>query len=126
MRLTAFFLGLILISAVCGDDKPVKPMTPAEAAKKINEKVTVEMVVKSTGGNKATFLNSEEDFKDDKNFTVFIPETTVEKLKKAKIEEPKTYYKGKTIHVTGTVTLYSEKPQIKVEEPEQIKVVEKK
>ena len=32
-------------ATACGDDKPVKPITPAEAAKKVNEKVTVEMVV---------------------------------------------------------------------------------
>ena len=34
--------------------------------------------------------------------------------------------KGKTVHVSGTVTLYQNRPQIQVEEPGQIKVVEKK
>jgi DNA/RNA endonuclease YhcR with UshA esterase domain len=125
MRLVSIPLAFLLVASACGEDKQVKPITPAEAAKKIDEKVTVEMEVKSTGGKTGRFLNSEKDYKDEKNFTVFIPESSMEKFKKAKIDEPKTYYDGKTILVTGTVTLYQKKPQIKVEDPEQIKVKEK-
>jgi DNA/RNA endonuclease YhcR with UshA esterase domain len=66
------------------------------------------------------------DFRDAQNFTVFIPEEAVEKFKKAKVEDPRTHFKGKTILVTGTVTLYREKPQIKVEDPDQIQVADKK
>jgi DNA/RNA endonuclease YhcR with UshA esterase domain len=121
MHLPAVLLALVLVPAA--DDKP---LSPAEAAKKVNEKVTVEMEVKSTGGTAARFLNSEADFKDDKNFTVFIPKEALEKFAKAKIEDPAAHYKGKTVRVTGTVTLYRDKPQIKVEDPEQIKVVDKK
>jgi DNA/RNA endonuclease YhcR with UshA esterase domain len=126
MRLFALLLALSLPVVVWADDPPAKPVAPADAAKKVNEKVTVEMEVKSTGGKEASFLNSEADYKDDKNFTVFIPEAALEKFKKAKIDDPKTHYKGKTVRVTGTVTLYREKPQIKVEDPAQIEVVEKK
>jgi DNA/RNA endonuclease YhcR with UshA esterase domain len=113
MRLPAVLLAVVLIPAA--DDKP---LSPAEAAKKVNEKVTVEMEVKSIGGKAARFLNSEADYKDDKNFTVFIPKEALEKFAKAKIEDFDTHYKGKTVRVTGTVTLYQDKPQIKVEDPE--------
>jgi DNA/RNA endonuclease YhcR with UshA esterase domain len=126
MRLSALVVALILSAALWAADPPDKAIAPAEAAKKVNEKVTVEMEVKSTGGKEANFLNSEADYKDAKNFTVFIPEAALEKFKKAKIDDPKTHYKGKTVRVTGTVTLYREKPQIKVEDPTQIEVVEKK
>jgi N-acetylneuraminic acid mutarotase len=105
---------------------PAKPMTAAEAAKKVNEKVLVELEVKSTGGKDVCFLNSEADFTDDKNFTVFIPAAALGTFKAAKIDDPRTYYKGKTVRVTGTVTLYREKPQIKVEDASQIQLVEKK
>ena len=128
MRFIALALAMVLVVAASGDDTPVKsvkPLTTAEAAKKLNEKVTVEVMVKSTGGNTNCYLNSEEDYKDSKNFTVMIPEGVLEKFKKAKIEDPKTFYKGKTVHVTGTVTTNRDKPQIKVEDPEQIKVIEK-
>jgi DNA/RNA endonuclease YhcR with UshA esterase domain len=125
MRHVAMMLLILVAATACCDDKQVKPITPAEAAKKVNEKVTVEMEVKSAGGNTARFLNSEKDFKDEKNLTVFIPEESMEKFKKAKIGEPKTYFNGKTILVTGTVTLYREKPQIKIDDPDQIKIKDK-
>lgn len=113
---------------VLGLDAPADgtPITPAEAAKKINEKVIVEMEVKSSGGNTNCYLNSEADYKDEKNFTIFIPKETLAKFKEAKIDNPATHFKGKTVRVTGTVTLSREKPQIKVDETSQIKVVEKK
>jgi len=102
------------------------PLSPADAAKKVDQKITVEFVVKSTGGKAAVYLNSEEDFKSDKNFTVFLPAKAVEKFKAAKVDDPAAHFKGKTVRVTGTVTLFKEKPQIKVEGPDQITLVEKK
>jgi DNA/RNA endonuclease YhcR with UshA esterase domain len=123
---TTLVLAVFLVSTMRADDQPAKPVTPAEAAKKVNEKVVVEFEVKSTGGNEARFLNSEADFKDAKNFTIYIPEAALEKFKTGKIDDPKTHFKGKTIQVTGTVTLYRDKPQIKVEDPDQIKVTDKK
>jgi DNA/RNA endonuclease YhcR with UshA esterase domain len=123
---TAVLFALMVLPAFMADDAPAKALTPAEAAKKVNEKVTVEMEVKSSGGQTNHFLNSEADFKDAKNFTVFIPKEAIEKFAKAKIDNPATHFKGKTIRVTGTVTLFQEKPQIKVEDPDQIKIVEKK
>jgi len=106
--------------------EPAKAITPAEAAEKVNEKVLVEMEVKSTGGRTNCYLNSETDYKDAKNFTVFIPEEAVARFKAAKIEDPKVHYKGKVVRVTGTVSTARDKPQIKVESPDQIVVVEKK
>ena len=103
MRVFALLLALSLLVTARAADPPAKPIAPAEASKKVDEKVTVEMEVKSTGGKEVAFLNSESDFKDAKNFTVFIPEAALEKFKKAKIEDPKTFYKGKTVRVSGTV-----------------------
>ncbi|QDU23138.1 hypothetical protein [Urbifossiella limnaea] len=102
------------------------PLTLADAPKKVDQKVTVEFEVKSTGGKAGVYLNSEADFKSDKNFTVFLPAKAVEKFKAAKVDDPAAHFKGKTVRVTGTVTLFKEKPQIKVEGPDQVKVVEKK
>jgi hypothetical protein len=128
MRCGFVLLSLILLPVLtCAEDAPPKPLTPAAAAKKVREKVTVEMLVKSTGGGENCYLNSEEDFKLDSNFTIFIPKDTKEKLKKAGIEDPYDYYLDKTIQVTGTVILFEQKkPRIAVIEVEQIKVVEVK
>jgi DNA/RNA endonuclease YhcR with UshA esterase domain len=57
---------------------------------------------------------------------VFLPAKAVEKFKAAKVDDPAAHFKGKTVRVTGTVTRFKEKPQIKVEGPDQITVVEKK
>jgi DNA/RNA endonuclease YhcR with UshA esterase domain len=72
------------------------------------------------------FLNSEEDFKDASNFTVFIDKEVLARFKEAKIEDPSAHFKGQTVQVKGKVTLYRDRPQLKVSGPEAIKVVEKK
>jgi len=125
MRFAALLL-LTLPALALAQDAAPKPLTPAEAAKKLEMKVTVEFEVKSTGGNNNNYLNSQADYKDAANFTIFIPKAALTRFAAAKIEKPVEYYKGKTIQVTGTVVLFEKKPQIRVEDPAQIKVVEKK
>ena len=125
MRQLLFLLPLCLISNLVAFAAEVTPISPEEAAKKVNEKVVVEMDVKSTGGRENQYLNSEEDFKSAKNFTIFISKDDLEKFKKAGIESPATHFKGKLIQVTGMVVLDKEKPRIKVDEPDQIKVIVK-
>ena len=125
MRLVLTLL-LALPAMSLAQEAAPRPLTPAEAAKKLEMKVTVELEVKSTGGNNNNYLNSHVDFKDAANFTIFIPKAALAKFVAAKIEKPVEYYKGKTIQVTGTVIQFEQKPQIRVEDPAQIKVVEKK
>jgi DNA/RNA endonuclease YhcR with UshA esterase domain len=130
MRLAAILLIAVFVPNLRADppakEPSAKPISVADAAKKVNEKVTVEMEVKSTGGKAPYYLNSEANFRDEMNFTIFIPRDAVEKFKQAKIENPADHYKGKTIQVTGEVVLYQKKAQIKVDGPDQIKIVEKK
>ena len=130
MRTCTVLAVLLLAPALLrADDNDPKPLSPAEAAKRVGEKCTVEMEVKSVGVSKnggIAFLNSEEDFKDEKNFTAFLGKEAVEKFKKAKVEDLAAHFKGKTVRVTGTVKLYRERPEIAVDDPEQIQVVEKK
>ena len=129
MRLGTFAILSTLflcLSFVVAEDPP-KPVGPAEAAKQVNEEVTLQMEVKSAALREGVcFLNSEEDFKDAKNFTVFIDKEALAKFKEARIEDPAAHFKGKTIQVKGKVTLYRERPEIKLSGPEAIKVVEKK
>lgn len=127
MRLHSVLACLLLVPAfLLADEPPPKPVTPAEAAKKLNEKVTVQMLVKSTGGRSNTYLNSEADFNLESNFTILIDKDAKEKFKKAGIENPAEYYKNKTIQVTGTVVLFEKKPRISAAEPSQVKVIDKK
>ena len=75
-------------------------LSPAEAAKKAGEKVTVQFVVQSVGGKATLYLNSQKDFKAKDNFAVHLPM----KLQTGKWEKvgPDTFT-GKTIRATGKV-----------------------
>jgi uncharacterized protein (TIGR03067 family) len=104
-----------------------KPISPAEAAKKVGEVVTLRMKVESaTLRGENCFLNSEKDFKNLKNFTVFLDKAAVEKFQKTKIDDPAEHFKGKTIEVHGKIELYHDRPEIKLAGPEQVKIVDVK
>lgn len=104
-----------------------EPLTDAEVVKKhVGKEITVEMTVNATGaGRTLTFLNSAVDRGSDENFTVVLPSTTVEAFKKAGIDAPRDHFKGKRVKVTGKLSLFNDKPQIRVEDPKQIEIVDK-
>ncbi len=134
MRIAPLFTAALLTCQFAGGQDKSPPLSPEEAAKKVNQQVTVEMIVQSSGGGRNRYLNSARDFSADNNFTVFIPEAAVKKFAEANIERPDEYYYGKTIDVQGTVTLARlrlrgqqlERPQIVVNDPSQIRVNETK
>jgi DNA/RNA endonuclease YhcR with UshA esterase domain len=104
-----------------------KPIGPAEAAGKVNEQVTVELEVKAaTLRGSVCFLNSEAEFKDPKNFTLFIDKDALGKFKEAKIDDAAAHFKGKIVRVEGKVVLFQNRPEIKLSGPDDIKIVEKK
>jgi len=82
MRVSGVVLTLAVLSALAAaEDKAAGPLTPEQAAKKVNEKCTVRMEVLSTGkGKGVVFLNSRKDFKAADNFTVFINQEGVKSL----------------------------------------------
>jgi len=100
----------------------------AEALEHVDKEWTVEMTVNATGTtrNKAmTFLNSEKDFRSAKNLTIVLDVKALAKeLERAKIEDAGKHYAGKKIKVSGTVTLFEDRPQIRVTKLSQIEVVE--
>ncbi len=128
MRWYLFVLVGLLVSlphVIAADEG--KPIGPAEAAGKVNEQVTVEMEVKAaTMRGSVCFLNSEAEFKDPKNFTLFIDKDALAKFKEAKIDDPAAHFKGKTVRAEGKVVLYQNRPEIKLGGPDDIKIVEKK
>src|SRR5262245_13346046 len=97
MRAAAIVIAGLLLASSAMAQEAVRPIGPEEALKKVDHKVTVLMEVKSTGGNTARYLNSEADFRFEKNFAVFIPNIALASFQKAGIQDPGQYYKGKTI-----------------------------
>jgi hypothetical protein len=102
------------------------PLPAPEARTRINEPITVEMFVKAAKGCQRCslmFLDSEEDHHDPKNFAVAVTEAGKGQFREAKIDDPAGLVKGKTIRVSGVVTVRDKQPQIEVDDPNQIAVV---
>jgi hypothetical protein len=122
-------LAVLLLAAVIGraDDKP---LSPEQAIKKVNEKVTVEMMVKASKNRLEKrgeiYLDSEEDFHDAKNLGIVITKAAAAKFAEAGVKEPAAHFKGKTIRVVGTVIIKEKRPRIEVDDPKQITIVKPK
>jgi DNA/RNA endonuclease YhcR with UshA esterase domain len=126
MRYAALLIAFLAPLGLLFGQEETKPLTPEEAARKIDEKVTLQMEVKSTGGSSTSrYLNSMANYRDRNNFTIYMPRNVLPAFKKIEIDDPADYYKGKTIQVTGTVSTFRGQIQIKVDDPEQIKVIDK-
>jgi alkaline phosphatase D len=107
---------------VATEKLPAGVLSPAEAAKKVGETVTVQFAVKSVGGKTNLYLNSETDFRAETNFAVVLtPDAQKGKWAKA---GPDTFV-GKTIRATGTIRLNKDRPQLEVAEEKGIEVVGK-
>jgi alkaline phosphatase D len=103
-----------------------EPLTAEVVAQHLNKKCTVELEVQATGSSATlVFLNSAPDRTAEENFTVVLDKEAQDKLKKAGITSMRAEYEGKQIRVTGTLTLFRERPQIIVSDPAQIEVMKK-
>jgi alkaline phosphatase D len=105
------------------------PDLAAEAARHVGKEYILEMAVASTGASKDAgfvFLNSEPDFKSPRNFTVVLDMKAIgDGFKKAGVADPAKHFAGKSIRVTGTVSLRQERPQIIVKDAKQVQPAEK-
>ena len=98
--------------------RPVVPWD--EAGEYVGDTIIVEgEIVNATNIGNLTFLNFHEDWRD--KFYVVVFQDAYPGVPGG---EPETYYLDKTIRVTGRVDLHKGRPQIKVYDADQIKVVE--
>ena len=101
-------------------------LSAEEAINRVNESVTVEMLVqrtKSCTGSKQVFLDSETNHRDPKNLGVVVTESGRAKFSEAGIADPTTHFNGKTIRVRGMVIRKENRPYIEVDDPSQIEMV---
>jgi WD40 repeat protein len=105
-----------------------RPLTPAEARKKVGEKIIVEMTVRAAKDRLETrgeiYLDSETDFRDEKNFAVVITRAGAASLKEAGIGAPAEHFRDKTIRATGTVKEMDRVPRIEIDDVKQIQTVD--
>ncbi|MDX2038241.1 MAG: hypothetical protein SFX72_16450 [Isosphaeraceae bacterium] len=132
-RLVVALFGLVAASAFVRADEPkdkaAAVIPAAEAKDHLDESLTVEMVVKSVKNEervKVFFLDSEEDYKDEKNVAVLIAYEFGPKFKELGIDDPCEHYKGKKIRVTGKIVKEGKQTRMRVTDPKQISVVEPK
>lgn len=101
---------------------PEGVISPADAAKKVGEKVTVQYTVASVGGKANLYLNTNKDFRAKDNFAVVLtPKAQTGKWEKAGADT----FVGKTIRATGTVRLNKDAPQVEIADPKDLEIVEK-
>jgi hypothetical protein len=122
------FVALVALAGASSDDKKTLKVVMAPDAKNhIDERCTVEMTVRSSKNaapRREYYLDSEEDFHDEKNFAVVISYDHAEAFQKAGIEDPAEYYKGQKLRVTGKVIHENDQTRMRVEKPDQIKVMD--
>ena len=102
------------------------PLSPIEAASLVNERVTVEMLVKAAKNCQRcsqVFLDSGENHHCPNNLAVAVSEAGKARFKGARIDDPAVHFKGKTIRLSGLVTMRDNGPQIEVDDPGQTEIV---
>jgi hypothetical protein len=117
----------VLVALTAAADE-TKPLSPVAARKKVGEKITVEMTVQAAKDRLEIrgeiYLDSETDFRDEKNFAVVITKKGAASLKEAGIDSPAEHYKDKKIRATGTVKEVDKIPRIEIDDAKQIIIVD--
>lgn len=101
-------------------------LSAVEAIQRVNESVTVEMLVQRTKcctGSRQVFLDSEVSHRDPNNLGVVVTETARSKFGALGIDDPTAHFGGKTIRVRGVVIRKENRPYIEVNDPGQIELV---
>jgi hypothetical protein len=105
-----------------------KVLTPIEARAKVGEKITVEMSVHAAKDRLEArgeiYLDSETNFRDEKNFAVVITRTGAASLKQAGIDNPAEHYRDKKIRANGTVKEVDQVPRIEIDDAQQIRIAD--
>lgn len=103
----------------------VKTVAPEDAGKFLDQDCTVRMLIRSVGADKERFFfNSEKDFRSETNFAIVIDRTNADSLATAELTEIRKRYQNKRIHVSGTVTKFKERPQMRITALSQIQIIE--
>jgi hypothetical protein len=101
------------------------PLPPVEARKQVGKAITVEMVVRAAKDRLEKrgeiYLDAEEDFRSPRNFAVVITRKGAAGLKQAGIPAPAEHFRGRRIRATGTVKEVQSVPRIEVDDPKQIR-----
>ena len=108
-------------------EPPAAVVSADEAAGHVGKERVVEMVVVASRmltDRDVCFLNSRADHKESNNFTAVIFRDGLARFATDGIGDPAAHFRDKKIRVRGRIEEHEGRPQIKVEHPGQIEVVE--
>lgn len=112
---------------IAADDSP-KWLTAGEARKLVDKDVHAEVTIQ-TAKNRLEkrgeiYLDTEPDFRDDKNLAIVITRTGAADFQTQGVEDPAEHFLNKTIRVQGKVTLGEHGPRIEITAAKQIQLRE--
>jgi hypothetical protein len=97
---------LVVATARGADEAEPKVIAAPEAGQHLDERCTVEMTIQSSKNAAPRgeyYLDSEKDFRDEKNLAVVISYDHADRFREAGIADPAEFYRDKMIRVTGKV-----------------------
>jgi hypothetical protein len=123
-------LSMVFFSTSCqAADEDLPLIEPAVARQYVGQKIQVKMEVRAAKHSlhrKTTFLDSELDFRDEKNLGIAISEQGLADLEQQRgIVDAVQHFLGKTIVVRGTIELKEDRPYLAVDAATQIVQPEK-
>jgi len=122
-------IALVWTSGVDASDDE-RPLTAIEARLKLNEKVYVELTIRAAKNRLdkrgEIYLDSEEDFHDEKNLAIVINREGAAEYRRQGVEDPAEHFRGKKLRVRGTVTSVDDVRRIEVSDPKQVELVKEK
>jgi hypothetical protein len=123
-------LALALMVAVPAAADDGKPLTAEEARQQVGKTVTVQMRVRAAKDRlekrSEIYLDSQTDFRDPKNFAVVITRKGAAAFKDKGVTDPAGHFRDKTIRATGAVKEVQKVPRIEVDDPAQVRVIDRK
>lgn len=118
---------LCIVQDVAGQGEE-RPLSAIAARSALGRQVTVETFVQTAKDRLAKrgeiYLDSELDFRNEKNFAVVIAREGAESLSKIGIDTPTSYFENQWIRAEGVVTEVDGVPRIEIHDAQQIQRVE--
>ncbi|MCB9076331.1 MAG: hypothetical protein H6631_01965 [Anaerolineaceae bacterium] len=100
-------------------ESPEQIVSWQEAANFVGQTVTVEgQIVNSYNSDKVIFLNFDQDYRNSFKVVIFPDAWSLFPA------SPDIYFQDKTVRVTGSIKIYQNSPEIIVDQPDQIEIME--
>jgi hypothetical protein len=104
-----------------------KPLSPAEAVKRVGQTVLIEMTVRKAKDrldeHGVVYLDSEEDFHLPTNLGVAITKAGAAKFKEKGVTDLVAHFRDRTVRVRGEILIFETRPYLPVTDPGQIEIV---